>query len=821
MRVLAALVVAVTASPSAAADRPVDYARDVLPILSDYCYHCHGPDAKARKADLRLDAADDLFRKDGPLVVPGKSHESELIRRLTTADTDEVMPPPRSKKTLPPRHIATLKAWVDQGAKWGTHWAFTPPVRPTPPAGGLHPVDAFVGAKLAAEKLAFSPPADARTLIRRVTLDLTGLPPTPAEVDSFLFDSAFRGPQAAYERVVDRLLASPRYGERMVWDWLDAARYADTNGYQGDNERTAWPWRDWAVGAFNRDMPFDQFTVQQLAGDLLPSATDEDRLATAFLRNHMINGEGGRIPEENRVDYVMDMAETTGTVWLGLTFNCCRCHDHKFDPVKQTEYYGLFAFFNQTPVTGAGGDAFTKPVLDMATPAQKARQAVANRAVQSAAVTVDALEAKRFPKGASASWPEPITGATAKPAADRPKATVDRLADHFADDKEYHAALVTLSGRLAERDAATRDIPRVMVMADQDKPRDTFVLDKGLYTKPGAKVPAVVPAAVGRLPAGVKADRLALAKWLVSADNPLTARVTVNRLWQQLFGVGMVKTSEDFGVQSERPSHPELLDWLAVEFRQPSAAGAAPWSVKRLLKTIVTSRTYQQSSAVTPALWERDPANRLLARGPRFRLPAWMIRDQALAAAGLLVPTSGGPAVNGYQPPGIWEETTFGTKRYSQDHGDKLYRRSVYTFWRRIVAPTMFFDSATRQTCGVKPARTNTPLHALATLNDTTYVEAARVLAERAIRAGADDEARITHAVTAVLARKPAAGELAVLTASLQRLRTQYAADPAAAAKLVAVGESKRAAAIPAAEHAAFTSLCLVVLNLDEALTKE
>jgi hypothetical protein len=723
------------AAVGTSAAEPVHFSRDVLPILSDNCFQCHGPDAKARKAKLRLDTQDGALRKDRPVIVAGKSADSELIHRVSSTDADEVMPPPKSNRKLTATQIETLKRWIDEGAKWGRHWAFDPPRRPTLPAvrdnrWPRNGIDRFILARLEAEGLTPSAEAPKETLLRRVTLDLTGLPPTPAEVDAFLADAA----PGAYERVVDRLLASPHHGERMVWEWLDAARYADSNGYQGDGERTMWPWRDWAVDALNRNLPFDQFTVWQLAGDLLPGATPEQKLATAFCRNHPINGEGGRIAEENRVDYVMDMAETTGTVWLGLTFNCCRCHDHKFDTLTQRDYYGLFAFFNQTPVNGGGGDPRTPPVLD----------------------------------------------------------------------------------------CKTKDVPpqvvKVMVMEDMPKPRDTFVLTRGSYEKPAEKVHAAVPAALsaGMNPAARQMNRLDLARWLVSAENPLTARVAVNRAWQLFFGVGLVKTSEDFGVQGEKPSHPELLDLLAVEFRESG------WNVKALHRLIVTSATYRQSSKVTPALLERDPANRLLARGPRFRLPSWMIRDQALAASGLLSSRAGGPPVKPYQPAGVWEEATFGGKRYQQDHGEALYRRSLYTFWRRIVGPTAFFDTPARQTCVVKPTRTNSPLHALTTLNDVTYVEAARALAQRVMATGGTSpEERIASAFCLVLARRPSAAEKQVLLAALIRVKRDFNADPGAARKLLSVGESKRDEKLDVIEHAAYTAVCTAILNLDEALTKE
>jgi hypothetical protein len=827
MRYLLPLLALGFASRLTAAD--VDFARDVLPILSDHCFACHGPDANARKADLRLDVKEDALRKESPVIVPGKSGDSELIRRLTVDDDSEQMPPPKFKKPLSPKQVETLKLWVDQGAKWGRHWAFEKPVRPPTPKLSTqysvlsrNPIDAFVLARLAKEGLKPSPEADRATLIRRVTLDLTGLPPTPEEVDAFLKDES----PDAYERVVDRLLASPRYGERMIWEWLDAARYADSNGYQGDNERTMWPWRDWAVRALNDDMPFDRFTVWQLAGDLLPYTTRDQKLATGFLRNHMINGEGGRIPEENRIEYVFDMTETVGTVWLGLTLNCCRCHDHKYDPVAQTEYYALFAFFNQTPVTGGGGDPQTNPVIELKTPTDEVRLREAREKVRAAAKEVAGQEATLFPRinrsrpageSVRARGLPPVVRDSLKPAAgQRGKGQLADLERHFAKTEPgYAAKLRALGGLVATRDELDRKIARVMVMEDQAKPRDTFVLTKGLYNKPAGKVTAGVPVALPPLPEGAARDRLTLARWLVSADNPLTARVVVNRHWQKFFGVGLVKTVEDFGVQGERPGNQELLDWLAVEFRESG------WSLKKLCKLVVTSATYRQSSKVSSALVERDPDNRLLARGPRFRLPSWMIRDQALAASGLLVDKPGGAPVHPYQPPGVWEEATFDTKRYRQGHGDDLYRRSVYTFWRRIVAPTMFFDTASRQTCTVKQTRTNTPLHALSTLNDITYVEAARALAQRVMKAETQDDERIGLAFRLMLAREPTTEEAKVLLAGLKRLREQYKADPAAAEKLLAVGESKRDETLDAVEHAAMTGLCLTILNMDEALTKE
>jgi len=720
-------------------------------------------------------------------------------------------------------------------------------------------IDNFILSRLEKEGLRPSPEAPRETLIRRVTLDLTGLPPTPAEVEAFLADKSPK----AFEAVVDRLLASSRYGERMVWEWLDAARYADSNGYQGDQERTMWPWRDWAVKAFNDNLPYDQFTLWQLAGDLLPDATRDQKLATGFLRNHMINGEGGRIAEENRIEYLFDQAETVGTVWLAATMNCTRCHDHKFDPYTMRDYYGLVAFFNQTPVTGGGGSPQTAPVMDFTTPEQAARLKEFGDDLKRLGAKVDELELALFPRPAGKPASESPAakdlaaqpfGSLKQPAANRSAGSARELANLFRKKEPlaYSQTLDEFAKTAEARDNFNKSIPRVMVMEDMKQPRETFMLVRGAYNKPAGKTTAAFPAAllprVGddvrslKLPSSTETkpsssqrlltssptNRLDLARWLVSPENPLTARVTVNRFWQQFFGTGLVKTAEDFGVQGEKPSHPELLDWLATEFVRTG------WDVKQLVRTLVTSATYRQSSKDAPVaaevrrrtgsdtLYQLDPENRLLARGPRHRLPSWMLRDQALAASGLLVERLGGPPVKTYQPSGIWEDATFGNKRYVQDKGDALYRRSVYVFWRRIVGPTVFFDVATRQNCAVKTPRTNTPLHALATLNDITYVEAARAMAERVLLTGdATDDARLEHAFRLVTARKPTAAEHQVLTASLGRLRTQYAGDKQAALKLLAVGESKRNEQLDPTGHAAWTGLCSLLLNLDEVVTKD
>jgi mono/diheme cytochrome c family protein len=1007
---IAALLAFCTALANAAETQKVNFSRDVLPILSDNCFACHGPDQSNRKADLRLDTKEGSLRTENPIIMPGHSADSDLMMRITSTDPAEVMPPPKSNRKLKPEQIETLKRWIDEGAAWGKHWAYEAPRRPEHPAvkGAAwpkNPIDRFILHRLEREGLQPAPEASRETLIRRVTFDLTGLPPTLAEVDAFLKD----GSDQAYANLVDRLLNSPHYGERMAWEWLDAARYADTNGYQGDPTRSMWYWRDWVIDALNSNMPFDRFTVEQLAGDLLPDPTRSQLIATGFHRNHMINGEGGRIAEESRVDYVQDRVETTGTVWMGLTFNCCRCHDHKFDPFTQREYYQLSAYFNSFDESG-GTDSYpqARPVLSLPTPAQeqriaelKSREQLANqqradveqrlraaqlewektfadaggkqataewtslvpkemtseagavlaqapedtilvsgpnpaqdsfsltltitrpsitgfrlealpdasfvnsgpgradngnfvlseikvmldgKPVPLTAVTGDyeqpgfpvsaavdgknetgwavasefgkphtALFEAKFPPGSDLAnrqivmrlefrsphishvlgkfrisatespaatfrpIPEGVRTALALAADQRNDAQKKELADYYlASNAAFDEAKRQAEGAQKAREQAEREVATTMIVRDLAKPRETFILIRGAYDKFGDKVAFGVPATLPALAADAPPNRLALARWLVSPEHPLTARVTVNRYWQLFFGTGIVKTAEDFGVQGEKPSHPELLDWLAREFLESG------WNVKHLHRLIVTSAAYRQSSKVAAALAERDPENRLLARGPRYRLPSWMIRDQALAAGGLLVDKISGPPVKGYQPPGIWEDATFGQIRYVQEQGEALYRRSLYTFWRRIVGPTMFFDVANRQTCTVKTVRTNTPLHALVTLNDVTYVEAARGLAQSVLLGSAvDDPARISEAFRRVTARPPKPAELEILTRRLATLRQTYAREEAAAKKLLAVGESKPDPKLNATELAAWTSLATILMNLDETISKE
>ncbi len=771
MRFLPAVLLSLVAGSLAGA-QTVEFNRDVRPILSDHCFQCHGPDRAKRKGGFRLDLEEEARKA----IVPGKPAASELHQRVSATEDSERMPPARFARPLSTGQIDTLRRWIEQGAKWQKHWAFLPPRRSPIPAIDNrqstinNPIDSFVSAKRQAAGLTGSPEAEKTTLIRRVTLDLTGLPPTLAEVDAFLADSL----PDAYEKVVDRLLASPRYGEHMVLDWLDAARYADSNGYQQDRTRTSWPWRDGVIRAMNANMPFDQFTIEQLAGDLVPNATPEQKIATGFNRNHPLNGEGGRVAEESRIDYVIDRVNTTATTWLGLTVACAQCHDHKYDPIAQKEFYQLFAYFNNVPESGAvdrGGNA--APVLSLATVEQNRRLASKQKEIAQLERDVKIVGPHR-------------------------RSPVERL----AEAKKELAAL-------------NNSIVQVMVMEDRDPPRESHLLIRGVWDKPGDKVSPGVPAALTAKPQATK-NRLELARWLVDPANPLTARVTVNRHWQTFFGVGLVKTSEDFGTQGELPSHPELLDWLAVQFMQSG------WDMKRLHRLIVTSATYRQSSKVTPPLRERDPDNRLLARGPRHRLSSLALRDQALAVSGLLVEREGGAPVKPYQPGGIWEEFSFNQIKYVQDHGADLYRRSVYTFWRRSVAPTALFDTASRQTCTVRQTRTNTPLQALTLWNDVTYVEAARLLAERALNEGGKTaEERLRWMFRLVTARQPRAEEEQVLTRAHERLRKHYQVSRQEAMKLVSAGEKPRDPKLDVVELAAYSGIASLMLNLDEVLCKE
>ncbi len=1035
-------------SPLRAGEMDHQFARTVRPLLAKKCFSCHGPDEKARQSDLRLDSAAGLraAQKSG-VIAPRNPQSSELVSRLL-AKGDKRMPPLDSGKELTGAEIEVLRRWIDSGANWRRHWAFetphsAPPPNSDPSGVSQNGIDRFVLGSLQREGLSMSREADRATLIRRLTLDLNGLPPTPDEVDAFRAD---RSP-LAYQRLVDRLLASPRYGERMAIDWLDAARYADTHGYLFDTQRTMWRWREWVIAAFNANMPFDQFTRKQLAGDLLPNPSLDDQIATGFHRNHIINNEAGAIAAEYLVENVLDRVNTTATVWLGLTLSCCQCHDHKYDPFTQREYYELYAFFNRVPEVGL--DGFNKnanPVVFAPTDLDRRelndlerRSADAQRGFEQLKEQIDRGQREwedqfrggddrsttplaahwEFDKrpdqvpaagskpptvfeGAAASYEEGVFGHAANlngiaylnagdqfalSASDsfsfaawiRPNSTqgrqsvmsrmrdgeslfrgyalqlvnglpalflvnsfpdsllqvqaksalppnqwrhlavtydgsgkadgvklyvdgklqengvvIDKLAgpidgeapfwignghpgakfkgriddarlfaevvppaeigllpglsidsllavernnrtaeqtrrirDHFLNKaappewRERHEAVRQLRQQLKKRQAA---VPTVMVLAEQQKPRATKVLVRGAFDKPSEQVEAATPTALSGWSQEWPRNRLGLAHWLLDEQHPLTARVAVNRIWQLHFGHGLVRTTEDFGVQGEPPTHPQLLDWLAVELVRSG------WDVKALQRMIVTSATYRQSSRMTAELRDRDPTNRLLARGPSSRLPAELIRDQALFVSGLLVDRMGGPSVKPYQPAGLWREVAFDltganltAQIYQQDRGASLYRKSMYTFWKRTAPPPvmLLFDAPDRERCVVRRAQTNTPLQALALMNDPTFIEASRHLAARAIRESGDkSSSRIALMFRAVVARKLHPEEEVLLRKLLQRQTMRFQADPAEADALLAVGDSSRDGSLDKTELAALTIVASVILNLDEAITK-
>jgi hypothetical protein len=765
---LAALQLPATDKPATPRAAAVGFNRDIRPILSNKCFKCHGPDLKKGGLDLQTRAtALKPLKSDGYAIVPGKSEDSRLLEKVLEKDPARRMPP--KGDPLTPEQVAALKAWIDQGAKYEEHWAYVKPTRPELPKvknidWPRNGIDYFVLARLEAEGLAPAPEADRPTLIRRASLDLTGLPPTLAEVDAFLADKS----ADAYEKVIDRLLASPHYGEHQARRWLDHARYADTNGYEKDERRTIWPYRDWVIDAFNRDLPFDQFTIEQLAGDLLPNATKEQQIATGFHRNTMVNTEGGIDDEEFRVAAIVDRVNTTMEVWMGTTTACTQCHNHKFDPFTQKEFYQLFAFFNNTADRGGSNE----PTLQLPTPEQEAK--------------LDRL------KDLIGQWQQV------------PKAA--RLAIGLSGQRAVQERIATL-----QKEEAAVKPQTTMVMRELPQPRKTQVMIRGNHKNLGDEVTADVPAKLHPFPADQPRNRVGLAKWLVDPNNPLVGRVTVNRVWSHYFGKGFVETSEEFGAQGEPPTHPELLDYLAVEFVERK------WSMKGLHKLIVTSATYRQSSRVSPELHKRDPFNRLFARGPRLRLDAEMVRDNALAVSGLLNRKRGGPSVFPYQPDGIWFNPYSGDKWVQSKDGDQ-YRRGLYTFWRRTApyAAFMAFDAPSREVICERRPRTNTPLQALAVLNDKAFVEASAGLARRMMtEPPGDDRDRITHGMRLCVARKPTPREIDVLLALYRENLEKYKNDPAAAKALV-----KDAKDLDPTELAAWTVIANVLLNLDETITK-
>lgn len=1044
-----------------AVDR-IEFNRDIRPILSDNCFACHGPDEKTRQADLRLDLSD-AARKSLPsgktAVVPGKQGESELIRRIVTVDANAQMPPPDSGKHLTSAQIAILKRWVEQGAEYQAHWSFAPLSRPQVPSVEValnqqsrNSIDAFILSRLADEKLSPSPEADRLRLLRRISLDLTGVPPTLSEIDEFLADGA----PDAFEKVVDRLMASPRYGERMAIDWLDAARYADTHGFNNDTTRYMWRWRDWTIEALNKGIPFDQFVTEQLAGDLLPEPTLDQRIATGFNRNHVINSEGGIIPEEYRVEYVADRVHTTATILMGVSFSCARCHDHKFDPFTQREYYQFFAFFNNLNEQGeAGRVGNAEPTVKAPTPDQLAKQQAITKAIaaheqsqrerfEQAAKQIGTWEPQLreiYAKSAIAPAPQfhwmldESQGTEVTEASDKSRKgkvhgkgewttgkiggavkldgashiDVGDFADFERTDKFSYCAWVNLPGKDAATvisrmdDAAAhrgfdllltggkltahlvhhwpdnalhvqtkaefpvnewlhvcatydgssqgegfklyvngklqeaeitnkhlsettrtaktlrigrrtsgaplkgmvddvkifnrelsadevaavagtdgirellavapeqrtpdqtrelvriylnrfdaefqqfatrrnqldkqkadleKSIPTAMVMVEMSPARKAFILKRGQYDLPTEEVQADTPASLPPFPADAPRNRLGLARWLFAPNHPLTSRVAVNRAWSLFFGTGLVETVEDFGSQGQWPSHLDLLNWLSAEFAgidgaAGNVAGRGRWDVKRLHRMIVTSATYRQSSRISRELLDRDPQNKLLARGPRFRLQAELIRDNALEVAGLLSDRIGGPSVSPYQPAGLWDDVAVGADYegtvYRLDKGEGLYRRSMYTFWKRTCPPPGLntFDAPEREVCTARRSRTNTPLQALVLMNDPTYLEAARKLAESVMQSGGNTTAsKIQFAYRRTLSRPPTDAEMKLTQKLFEQRLQKFRQDAASAKALISIGDSQPDKTLAEAELAAWSSVMSVILNLDEAITK-
>jgi len=746
-------------SASAALPETVSYNFHIRPILSDKCFSCHGPDAKKREANLRLDVEEAAFAplqetKGAFAIVKGKPEDSEMYKRIVSADPHYQMPTPESHLgALNEQEVAVIEKWIRQGAKYEQHWAFTTPVKPAVPnvkddKWSRNEVDKFVSDLLRQKGLAPNEEADKERLLKRVSLDLTGLPPSVDMMDRFLADNS----PDAYEKMVDELLADKAYGEKMALHWLDVARYADSYGYQDDNIRTQWPWRDWVIHAFNKNIPYDDFLTWQLAGDLLPDATKEQVLATAFLRNHKYTEEGGVVPEEYRVEYVIDKVKTYGKGILGMTIECAQCHDHKFDPFSQVDYFRLYAFFNTSKEMGYEGD------VSVSTPAKTPRLKITDQDIN------------------------------------------------------------TLMTYINKKDTGSLTIS---VMGERDTLRKTYVLDRGVYDKPtevevkAASLPAVMPYDTVNLPR----NRLGLAKWTVDKKNPLTARVFVNQVWQIFYGSGFVKTTGDFGMQGELRSNPLLLDWLATDFMEHD------WDIKRLVKTIVTSATYRQSSKVTPEKLNVDPENIYLARGPRFRVPAELVRDVVLASSELLVKEVGGPSMKPYQPKGLWESSTSGRgvlATYKQDHGDSLYRRGIYSFIKLTVPPPsmIIFDASNRDQCEVKRTQTNTPLQALVMMNDPTVWEASRVLAQKLATENEDAEQNIQAAFRRIVCRKATDEELKLLKeyyAEELNLFKNKKQDPS---KILKIGEYPLDKKTDQNRLAALMKTVNTIYNLEESITK-
>jgi hypothetical protein len=807
---------------------PVSFNRDVRPILADHCYACHGPDKNTRKADLRLDNEEDARADRGGyhILTPGKLAESELFQRITSKDPARHMPPAKSNKPLSPEQVAILGRWIEQGAKWEKHWSRIPPERSALPdcrsASPVDPIDRFVLAALERAGMKFTSSTDRPTLLRRLSFDLIGLPPTPAEVHAFVQD---KSPEAV-DTQIDRLLASKHFGERMALYWLDLVRYADTGGYHSDNHREVSLFRDYVIAAFNDNKPFDRFTVEQLAGDLLPSPTQETIIASGYNRLLMTTEEGGAQPKEYTAKYAADRVRNAAGVWLGATLGCCECHDHKFDPYSTRDFYRFSAFFADIQEKAVGRQDQT-PLLSAAEKAQlesmESRIAPLQKKMTDARPDLDAVQEaweSKLDDAARKKLPKPVAEALAVERGKRKPAQKQAIQQHFRNQApELAAVRAELNGLQSRKADMLRQAPTTLV-ASAMKPRVVRILPRGNWLDDsGEIVTPGVPAAIAPLDTKAQpATRLDLAHWMTAAENPVVTRVFVNRLWKLFFGQGLVSSLEDFGSQGSWPTHPELLDWLAVEFRQSG------WDVKHMIRLMLQSRTYQQTSVATAEQRRLDPYNRLLGRQSAFRLEAEMIRDNALAVSGLLSHKIGGPSVKPYQPPGYWSYLNFPKRDWQTSEREDLYRRGLYTYWcRTFLHPSLAaFDAPTREECTVERPRSNTPTQALVLLNDPTYVEAARAFAERTLQqVGLTTPAqRFAFMYREALGRPPREEETKVLTALLAKHRAEYRANAAAAKELEATGARPVPKDLEIGELAAWTSVARVILNLHETITR-
>jgi hypothetical protein len=811
-----------------AAPPAVSFNRDVRPILADHCYACHGPDKNTRKADFRLDVEEVAKADRGGYraIVPGKPNDSELYLRITASEPARHMPPAKFGKPLSAEQIATLNRWIESGAKWEKHWSRIVPERPPLPdcrtGTPANPIDRFILPGLERAGLTFSPPADRPTLLRRLSFDLLGLPPSPKEVDTFARDQE----PDAVDKQIDRLLASEHFGERMALYWLDLVRYADTGGYHSDNHRDVYPFRDYVIAAFNNNKPFDRFTTEQLAGDLLPSATQETRIASGYNRLLMTTEEGGAQPKEYTAKYAADRVRNASGVWLGATLGCCECHDHKFDPYATRDFYRFEAFFADVQEKAVGRQDQT-PLLSKEETGQlaslDARIAPLQKKMAEPAGAIDAAQAAwetKLDAEARKKLPKPVAAALAIQKDKRTPAQQQAIRSHFRSQcPELATVRAELNGLQTRKAEILGKAPSTLV-ASAMKPRTVRILPRGNWLDDsGEIVTPGVPASIAPLETKQKpATRLDLARWMIEKDNPVVARVFVNRLWKLFFGQGIVTTLEDFGSQGAWPTHPELLDWLAVEFRESG------WNVKHMIRLMLTSRTYQQTSVASTELRQKDPFNRLLGRQSSFRLDAEMIRDNALAVSGLLAHEVGGPSVKPYQPPGYWSYLNFPKRDWQISEKENLYRRGLYTYWcRTFLHPSLAaFDAPTREECTVERPRSNTPTQALVLLNDPTYVEAARAFAERTLhqKGLSGQSQRLAFMYREALSRTPRAEELAVLQALLEKHQKEYRTNAEAAHELESIGKKPLPADIDTAELAAWTSIARVILNLHETITR-